>query len=196
MNLSELQQEVYTITNRPDLVARTQSAIRASTLQLHQSDFWFKDLFETGIVFSLAAFLQQLEYRTLIPRWRSLKYIRKTDAQGTDNGKFLDVVVPELVLDNYNLNRNDVCYMTGDVIQIRSSTELQYIFLGCYLNPDITLTGYSSWIAIDHPWAIIYEAANQIFKQIGKQEEWQAYKIMAAEQKQAIVVSNTQAVGY
>lgn len=196
MTLTELQNEVYAITNRPDLVGRTQSAIRAATLKLHQSDFYYKDLFETGIVFSTAAYLQQLEYRTLIPRWRALKYIRKSDVTGSDNFPFIEIITPEQVLDEYKQNRNDVGYLTGEVIQIRSSTELQYIFLGCYLNPNITLTGYSSWIALDHPFAIVYEAAAQIFKQIGKTEEWQAYTLMAREQMQAIVVTNTQAVGY
>lgn len=196
MTLTELQNEVYLITNRPDLAGRTQSAIRAATLKLHQTDFYYKDLFETGIAFSAAANLQQLEYRTLIPNWRTLKYIRKSDVNSTDSGKFLEIITPELVLDSYGLNRNDVAYATGDVIQIRSSTLLQYIFLGCYVNPNITPSGYSSWIATDHPFAIIYEAAAQIFKQIGKQEEWQAYTLMARDQMQAVVVTNTQTVGY
>lgn len=196
MTLTELQNEVYAITNRPDLVGRTQSAIRAATLKLHQSDFYYKDLFETGIVFSTAAYLQQLEYRTIIPNWRTLKYIRKSDVNGADNLPFLEIVVPELVLDSYHQNRNDVAYATGEVIQIRSSTKLQYIYLGCYVNPNITLTGYSSWIALDHPFAIVYEAAAQIFKQIGKTEEWQAYTLMAREQAQAIAVTNVQTVGY
>lgn len=196
MTLTELQNEVYIITNRPDLVGRTQSAIRAATLMLHQRDFYYKDLFETGVVFSAEANLQQLEYRTLIPNWRTLKYVRKSDVTGTDKGKFLEVVTPDNVLDSYGLNRNDVVYATGDVLQIRSSTLLQYIFLGCYVNPVITPSLYSSWIAIDHPFAIIYEAASQIFKQIGKQEEWQAYKIMAADQANLIGTTNIQTVGY
>lgn len=196
MTLTELQNEVYIITNRPDLVGRTQSAIRAATLMLHQRDFYYKDLFETGVVFSAAANLQQLEYRTLIPNWRALKYIRKSDVAGIDTGKFLEVITPDLVLDSYGLNRNDVVYATGEVLQIRSSTLLQYVFLGCYVNPDVSMSGYSSWIAIDHPWAIVYEAASQIFKQIGKQEEWQAYKIMAVDQANLIGVTNIQTTGY
>lgn len=196
MTLTELQNEVYTITNRPDLVGRTQSAIRAATLMLHQRDFYYKDLFETGIAFATSAYLQQLEYRTLIPNWRTLKYIRKSDVTSADNLPLLEIITPEQVLDSYGLNRNDVAYATGEVIQIRSSTELQYIYLGCYVNPDITLSGYSSWIAIDHPFAIIYEAAGQIFKQTGKTEEWQAYKVMAADQANLIGTTNIQTVGY
>lgn len=197
MTLNELIAEVYTITNRPDLVAQTLTAVRSATLKLHQSDYYYKDLFETGASFSTAAYLQQLEYRTLVPRWRALKYIRKTDSAGTDTGSFIEVVsVPEQIIDSYKINRNDVCYVAGEVVQIRSSTELQYIFLGCYRNPDITQTGFESWIAVDHPYAIIFLAASMVFKMIGDTDQFAAYTGLAAMQASDIAVSNVQAIGY
>lgn len=196
MTLTELRNEVYTITNRPDLVARTLLAVRAATLKLHQMDFFSKDLFETGITFSTPSYLQQLEYRPLIPRWRAPKYIRKTDANQADNLPFLTFVSPEQSTDDYGINRTDICYMGADVINIRSSTELQYILLGCYLNPDVTETGYSSWIATEFPYAVIYEAASEVFKASGKTEEFAAYRQMALEQRQLISISNVQQVGY
>ena len=91
MTLNELIAEVYTITNRPDLVAQTLTAVRSATLKMHQRDYFYKDIFETAINFSTAAYLQQLEYRTLIHRWRALKYIRKTDSTAYQDGAFLDV---------------------------------------------------------------------------------------------------------
>ena len=196
MNLSELRAEVYTITNRPDLVAQTLTAIRAATLKLHQRDYFYKDLFETGISFPAAEYLQQIEYRTLIPRWRSLKYIRKTDVTGTEQGAFLDVIAPENVLDDYKLNKTDVCYVAGEAIKIRSKTQLQYAILGCYRNPDITEATYNSWIALDHPYAIVYEAASGVFKMIGDTEQFAAYSDLAGAQMQEVVISNIQATGY
>ena len=196
MNLAELRAEIYTITNRPDLVAQTLTAIRAATLKIHQRDFFYKDLFETGIQFSSAAYLQQIDYRTLIPQWRALKYIRKTDSTGTEQGAFFDIIVPENVLDNYKLNRKDVCYVAGEVIQIRSSTEVEYSMLGCYKNPIITELGYNSWVALDHPYAIIYEAASGVFKMIGDTEQFAAYSDLAGAQLQEVVISNVQANGY
>ena len=79
MTLTELQAEVYTLTNRPDLTAQTLAAVRSATLKLHQLDYFYKDLFETSLVFSSSEFIQQLEFRSLVPRWRALKYIRKLD---------------------------------------------------------------------------------------------------------------------
>lgn len=195
MTLTELQSEVYTLTNRPDLVAETLAAVRAATLKLHQSDYFYKDIYETGVIFTTAAYQQQLEYRLLVPRYRSLKYLRKTDSTGSDNLGFFDIIVPENTLDGYALNKNDVAYVAGAVIQIRSSTQFQYAILGCYLQPDITVTGYDSWIAIDHPYAIIFEAAATVFKAIGDTEKFGAHTALAQMEKQNIVISNVQSTG-
>jgi hypothetical protein len=196
MTLNELIAEVYTITNRPDLVAQTLTAVRSATLKLHQSDYYYKDLRETGVSFVSALYVQQLEYRPLFPKWRALKYVRKTDAAGTDTGAFLELVVPENVLDNYKQNRNDICYVAGEVIQIRSSTQLQYIILGRYDSPDITQSGYDSWIALDHPYAIVFEAASTVFKMIGDTDQFAAYTQLAGMQLVELRNSNILAAGY
>ena len=196
MTLTELIAEVYTITNRPDLVGQTLTAVRSATLKLHQSDYYYKDLRETGVSFVSALYVQQLEYRPLFPKWRALKYVRKTDVDGTDTGAFLELVVPENVLDNYKQNRNDICYVAGEVIQIRSSTQVQYIILGRYDNPDITQAGYDSWIALDHPYAIVFEAASTVFKMIGDTDQFAAYTQLAAMQLVELRNSNIIAAGY
>jgi hypothetical protein len=196
MTLTELQNEVYAITNRPDMATQTLSAVRAATLSLHQADYYFKDLYETGVSFLTETYLQQWEYALLLPRFRALKYIRKTDAQGADNGEFFDVVPPELVTDAYQINRSNVVYVAGSTIQLRSSTPIQYVILGCYLNPDITVSGYNSWIAREHPFAIITLAAARIFKQIGRDTEYAAWTSEAAQEVARLKLSNILAVGY
>jgi hypothetical protein len=196
MTLNELIAEVYTITNRPDLVAQTLTAVRSATLKLHQSDYYYKDIREQGIAFLSAQYLQQLEYRILYPRWRALKYIRKTDSTGQEQGKFFDLIAPENVLDDYKLNRTDVCYAAGDIIQIRSSTQVQYCIVGRYDNPDITQSGYNSWVALDHPYAIVFEAASTVFKMIGDTDQFAAYTGLAGQQLIELRNSNITAQGY
>jgi len=197
MTLAELQAEVYLLTNRPDLVAQTSAAIRSATLKTHQLDYFYKDIFETGIIFPALAYLQQLEYRTVIPRWRALKYLRKSDVSNYGNGQFFTIIpVPEFVQDQYALNQPDVCYVAGDVLQVRSSTEVKYALLGCYRNPDITPLGYNSWVALDHPYAIVFEAAASIFKQTGDTDQFAAYMRMSAEEQQLVRISNIQPQGY
>lgn len=195
MTLTELQTEVYAITNRPDLADRTLSAIRAATLKLHQADYFYKDLKESGISFPAEDYLQQFDYRTLFPQWRALSYLRWTDANYYQQGDLFDIITPQSIVDDYKVNRTNVVYVAGEVVQLRSQQPIQYAILGCYLNPVITSTGYSSWIAIDHPFAIIYNAAAQVFKAIGKDQEWQAWTLLAQEQLQELKISNIEARG-
>lgn len=196
MTLAELIAEVYLITNRSDLVSQTSAAVRAATLKAHQSDYYYKDMRETGISFTTAGYIQQIEYRVLLPLWRAFKYLRKTDVNGTDTLGFFELILPEAVLDDYKINREDVCYVAGSVIQIRSSTEIQYAILGYYQNPNITVSGYDSWVALDHPFAIIYEAAAQIFKQTGDTDQFAAFTQLAGQQFAEIRLSNILAQGF
>jgi hypothetical protein len=192
---SDLLDDVYTLTNRPDLVAETKLAVKAATLKMHQTDYYYKDLYETGISFLSADYVQQLEYRDLIPKWRALKYLRKSDSLG-EPGDFISLILPEQVLDTYGQTAVNVCYMAGDLLQIRSDTKLQYALLGCYVHPTITEVGYSSWIALDHPYAIVYEAARAIADMTGLKEDAASLLRQVAEQVQIIKVNNIVAEGF
>ena len=196
MNFTELCAEVYTITGRSDRVAETESAVKAATLKAHQQDYFYKDIFETGVAFASAEFTQSFDYRLTLPRWRALKYLRKWDNVGLAPGTELDVVSPEMVLDRYKVQKQDICYVAGAYIQINSSTEEQYYLLGAYLNPDITTSGFSSWIALDHPYAIVFDAAATVFKAIGKDEEAAAFRGLLAEQVSLLKASNIVSVGF
>ena len=197
MNLAELVAEVYSITGRPDLVSLTSSAIRAATLKLHQSDFWYKDIFETGVSFSTSEYRQQFVYRDLIPLWRAVKYLRKYDAVGQTEGEFITgPIAPSEVIDEFGLSREDIFYIAGAEVDIRSSTQEQYYLLGCYVNPNITDSGFSSWIAIEHPYAIVYDAAARVFKSIGKDDEASAMREEVKAQLEMITMDSVQPEGY
>ena len=175
MTFDELCASVMTLTKRPDLVAKTQLAVRAATLKAHRVDFFYRDLFEVPIKFVTSDYIQTLPVKEVIPLYRKLKYIRKCDEHG-NMGKLLEIISPTAIFDAYQTEKLDVCYGAGNVINIRSSTSLQYIVFGCYLNPDISVAGYSSWIAEETPFAIIYGAAAEIFKSIGQDEAVNRYE--------------------
>lgn len=172
---ADLVDEVYGITLRPDLVTQTKSAVRAATLTAHHLDYFPKDLFEQGLQFTTPDFVQSLNYKELIPNWRAFKYLRKYDASvqvGQDlTPKFFELITPEVALDNYGLVRQDTCYLAGETIEIRSTTKDTYMLLGCYVHPTVVEARYSSWIANEYPYAIIYAAAAIIFAQIGYEEQ-------------------------
>lgn len=198
MDLTELRAEVVTLTNRPDLDTNGKIllAIRQATLKLHQVDYFPKDLYEVTVSFPVATTLQQFEVYTNIPRWRAIKYLRKYDVVSSTPGTFFEVIVPENVLDSYGVQRNNVCYLGGDTLQIRSSDAFQYVLLGCYLNPDIGLSTYTSWVARDYPYAIVNEAAASIFRSIGKDEEARLLREMNNENITLLRMSNSLAQGY
>jgi hypothetical protein len=228
MTLTELTTAVYAITNRPDLVTETFVAIQAATLKAHQSDYYWKDIFETGLTFSTADYNQSFQYRSTIPLWRSSKYIRKYPnstelnlaAQGTSvNSLFatysnpvsgvpgydgtnvaqqdLKLIEVENFRDYFHVQKLDVYYLAGANMQIRTHNQEQNYLLGCYLNPNITSAGFNSWVALDHPFAIIYEASATVFKMIGKDDEASAYRtILMPEQIAMLKTSNVVGNGF
>jgi hypothetical protein len=201
MTLTELISEVYTITNRPDLISQTLLAVRSATLEAHSSDYYYKDIFETGIVFDASRFVQQFTYREIVPRFRAVKYLRKFDANAYpapgSPGKFFTLTTPDDSLDTYHWNKEDIYYVAGDVIQVRSATEITHALFGCYLHPAIGTTDptYISWIALDHPYAIVHLAASKVFRITGKLDEASAQLQLYMLELEQIKMSNITAEG-
>lgn len=167
--LASLMSDVQTITARPDLIAETKLAVKQATLKMHQVDYFPKDLFETGIIWDPVANIQSLAYKTLVPRWRTFKYLRKY-LDGVP-GEFFALLSPAETLDRYAVQKENICYIAGDQLEIRSNTADATMLISCYLHPDITDDGYSSWIADEHPYAIVFDAAATVFKMIGFDEQ-------------------------
>lgn len=164
--LAELISSVYTVTNRDDLVNETKLAVKAATLKAHGTDFYPKDLYETGIAWATPAYVQSLDYRLLVPRWRAFKFLRKYSDSAA--GDFFQLLTPDQILDSYGIQKQDICYVAGSMLEIRSSTQDTNMLLGCYLHPDTNDATYTSWIAVEQPYAIIFEAARLIFKMTGQ----------------------------
>lgn len=199
MNFADLCAEVYKLTNRPDLVNETQLAVKSATLRAHRLDFFPKDLYENSYQFETCCYEQQLP-TALIPNYRAIKYLRKyypcTSIQnplggvittgGRDNGiynsgynlpdgNFFDVVDAKNVLDGYARNKVDVAYLAGNQFQLRSGDGFQFLLVGAYVNPDITETGWNSWVGNEYPYAIVFDATSIVFKTIGFDEQNAAY---------------------
>lgn len=192
---SDLLTDIYSITNRPDLVADTKLALRSATLKAHHSDFYPKDLYETGVTFLTPAILAEFEYRTLIPRWRALKYLRHFDLVSDTPGEFFTVLDPTDVLDRYQIQKQNVCYLAGELLKIRSPDALSYALLGCYIHPDTAEATYNSWIALEYPNLLVFETAGSIFKMIGFDEQATFYRNESAILLNELRSSNILATG-
>jgi hypothetical protein len=199
MNFSELQSEVTGLTKRADLLnSHIIPAIKRSTLKLHQKDFFPKDLYEVAVTFPTAAYEQSLDYMVDVSaRWRALKYVRKIDSTtGLPFGEPLKVLSPEQLLDDYGVEKTNVCYEAGLLLQIKTYEEVSQFLIGCYVSPDVTDAAYSSWIATLYPYAIVYESAAVVFTQTGDTERATFYRALAAEESAVISINAIQTVGY
>lgn len=186
---------VYTLTNRADLVNETALAVKSATLKSHRMDYFAKDLYETGISFTTSEYIQTLAFSAIIPLFRTMKYLRKYDAVELAAGAFLKGITPEQVVDGYGIERTDVFYQAGAAIQIKSSTQEQYFLLGVYLNANVDPSAYDSWIATEYPYLIAFEAANIVLKGIGQAELGNAQSQLAAEDRDQLIRNNTEIIG-
>ena len=196
MTFDELLEEVYLITNRRDLVNETKSALKSATLKAHTSDFYSKDIYEVGVEFTTAGFRQSLDIIDLISNFRALKYIRRVTGATDDAGTFLEVITPEELLDSYGIGRTDIAYVAGRVIEMRACVSFQYALLGAYVMPVVREGAYSSWVAEQFPYTIIYEAARRVLTAIGNMEEAAGQRVLALEEYNLLRMSALSDVGY
>jgi len=196
MTFDELLEEVYLITNRRDLVAETKSAIKAATLKAHKSDFYSKDIFETGIEFDSADYRQSLDYISLFSNFRAIKYLRRVEDENDDVGAFFEIITPEETLDSYGSNRTDIAYVAGRVLEIRSAVEFSKALLGAYVLPIVREGAYNSWVAEQFPYAIIYETARVLFKAIAYDEQSATFNQLMAEEYSLLRASALTDIGY
>ncbi len=197
MNYQEIYDEVVSLTNRPDLTAEINTAIKSATLRCHQMDFYERDVLEQKLVFIEAEYIKQVDVKSVLSRYRKIKYLRKWDPTGSDPqtlqatgaaGAFFDIIDPDQVLDSYNITKADVAYVAGSQLNIRSSSAESQFLCGWYASPNISSSGYSSWIADQVPYAIIYGAASVLFNMIGFQEQSRKFDSLILEQNQMVTM--------
>lgn len=201
--LADLINAVYVETNRVDLVAETLQAVLSSTLKMHGMEFFYKDIATAQVVFDAPGFLQTLDTQTM-PFFRSINAFRKDNpslyqtweqnptilpplSQSIDGSlipmgqarAFLKFISIDDILDEFGAEKSDVCYQAGSTIMIRSSTSLQFGLVTWYAWPNLDMAnanaGYSSWIAQEYPYAIIFDAASSVLQKIGMTDAARKY---------------------
>lgn len=172
-SLAQLQADVLTIVKRPDLVADIALHVKNAILKVHSMDYWKPDLYENAFQFAAAATQYALDVKTLVSRWKKVKYLNVIDPT---SGAVIRALSPVDVLntvDTYNTLKDYVFYEAGGFLQIRASGQEKTYNFGAYLYPDVTLNT-PSWIADGVPSAIQYEASRSLFKAIGFDEQSKA----------------------
>lgn len=205
MTFDEILEEIFLITGRRDLVAESKSALKKSTLKAHKTDFYKKDIWEESLEFSESDFLHSLDIYTILPNFRAWKYFKRIDdtanvinpTVGNEKiGTFLEILDVDEILDSYGVNRSDIAYEAGRVLEIRASVNFTKAIIGCYLLPVVTPEEkYVSWIAEQYPQLIVHESARLIFGSIGKMEEARVETGLAAEELRELTLGAIVSVG-
>lgn len=197
--LPALLADVYSLTNRPDLVAESTVAVKAATLKAHQSDYYQRDIVTGSQVFANPTLLVQTFSITGLPRWRAWSYLQNFDPlvspyQGS--GAFVfDIIAPNDLIDQYNVLKQNTAWQAGTNLNIRCAAALATLYYGYYRNQDVTNAGDMGWISDSHPYAIIGEATRRVFKIIGYDEQAAYYEKVVQEEYENIRLSNVTVLG-
>lgn len=179
---AELQADVYEITKRPDKVALTTIAIRKATLKFHMADYWIRDLVLGAVVPLTPLFTGQGRFSidtTASPftRFRKAQLIREYVNPPTGMERNYTRIEANDVIDDYNVEKVDYWYEAGTSIYLNSYTLITNAVVNYYRFPVVTAdANYSSWIADVLRDAISIEAAAEVFKAVGKDDEFQRMK--------------------
>lgn len=205
MTWQEIYNEVVSLTNHPEMVAETTSAIKAATLRNHQRDYFARDIAEAQIILPSSDFYQQFDIFATFPRFRAIKWLRKYDPAGQDplslantgaSGAFFKILDPDAVIDGYGIHKPNIAYIAGRNLNLRSDTTVRFLLAAWYQNPLILSTNYSSWIAEQVPYAIIFDAVSLIFQTLGHQDQSRKYDALCQEQFHMVTMTGLDAKGY
>lgn len=181
MDYTTIYNEVINLTNRPDLADETRLAIQKTTAKLHQLDFWYKDLDEVVIGNLPQDYKFSLDIPSNFARFRAFNYLRMLDANNNPQEE-LELISPKQVFDSFQQERTNVFYVGGMSLNCRLANTRPAMIVGYYQYPDVGVatggvgtTTFSSWIANEYPYAIIEEAAAQVFRTIGYADAANSY---------------------
>jgi len=171
--------------------------IQAATLRMHQSDFYVRDLAEATINLGSSGFAFSFSAPVTFARYRALHYLRYYDNAAAEAGKVYGHLDPLNLMDSYGLEKNDVWYVAGNNIVLRSSLAVQYLLAGWYQNPVITpFANLASWIADTVPHAIVFDACSLIFQMIAQQEQSRKFDSLVTEQLNMVKQHGVTGRGY
>ncbi len=203
--IQSIADDVYTITNRPDLVTETTVAIRKAIRKFHGADTFKRDLNSVQLRMADLATTDPNQYRWAIPldtfprfrRFDTVAYpmnrVMPTNqipaplvdvAQGFGPKRQFVELGANNLFDGYGYEKQNYYFITGNTVNVKSGWYIDYLSFTYYQWPTIpqsTSAELDSWIAREYPDAIIEEASGAVFKMIGKDDEYQRFSTLFAE---------------
>lgn len=203
--INELADDVYVITNRPDLVTETAVAIRKAIKKFHGAETFNRDLTIKQVDMTVLTPDAPGQYRWTLPlttfekfrRFHGVNYppdrkipLNTTPAPLIDVSsafnpirEFKQIAANDL-FDSYGYERASYFMLVGNTVTVKANWYVNYLNFLYFQWPQIpadTSALLSSWICDEYSEAIVEEAAGMVFKMIGKDDEYQRFQALFAE---------------
>lgn len=187
--INSISADVYTLTNRDDLVSETKVAIRKAVFKFHSADTFKRDL--KTVRLSLADYPLTIpdQFRWDIPlstfpafrRPKVLRYPLELRLWGSNDFEELSA---ENLFDSYKAEVKRYFFVAGSTLSIKADCSPQYLDFTYYAYPTVPAdpeATIQSWICDQYVDSIVEEAAGTVFKMIGKDDEYSRYQTLFAE---------------
>lgn len=183
---TDIQDGVFTWTNRPKLIAETDLAIKQALRAAHRAGSWYRDLVLRPA--SVALGTTQTYAITFASDFRALCYIKPTDYDLFYKPvNILDVMDP----DGYFLT--NVYYLVGTNIVVRADNPVSDWEICYYKQPTVSpIASIDSWIADKHQDLIILWAAATILASIGEVDIKSRVDELAKVELASLIEENTE----
>lgn len=153
MNLTEIVEAVIEHSGRPDQEAFITRKVRAAIRQVHAAGMFPRDLVEELVELQEPTNLIKL---TLPPRFRKFKALMPAQSTGNmlrtvnPRNDYLCVDPTDIVTMAYQ-SRQDVYYVAGAVVNIRSSSKPDAVYMLYYNYPEVADPYLETWAMAAQP---------------------------------------------
>lgn len=164
---TDIQAEVFLWTNRSDLVAETDAAIKSAVRTAHCAGLFFRDMVQLNLTGQdTSATVQQIDLSSVAPNCRGIVTVKPTNADLEYSG----VQVTDL-FDRDGYSRTNVYWGLGTYLMIRPAAPSPDISIVYTKAPTVTpVTAIDSWIASMYSDLISLLAAASVLAVVGEQE--------------------------
>jgi len=175
MNFTAIVTEILGMTKRPDKIQDIRREVNAAILWYSSEHDYRRDLLETTIVISPAAYEKIVDLATLT-RFRKVSYIKYAGTKRyVEELKGLKLTKDCEILDKW--------YLSGNSINIKLRAEAAALDFGYYQYPEYKTDALPEYWMLDGNWsAILQRAAAAVFNSIGDANSSQIAARAALEQ--------------
>ena len=185
---TDVRDGVFGYTNRDDLTAETDTAIRQAVRTAHRAGSFWRDLVSLSLTGQdTTEAIQTIDLSAVAPKFKQLAYIGPTDSEL----RYDPVDIKDLLDPEYKVYRTNVCYGLGSNLIIRPAAAVADLTLVYWSFPTVSpIADLDSWIAEKFPDLVICWAAATVLSMIGEQEVKARVEALAKIEYQTLIADN------